>query len=455
MQRHASALSTLVALLVTVGGGGCGSSGSTIPESPATEPTAGAAGVGGQSSDDDARALTYHRDAAPVLNRYCTTCHRAGGLAPFRLDTYADAKQNAAVAAAAVLSHDMPPLPPDLGCRELDDPRVMPDEHRQRLLDWVTAGALEGDPNDIGAALPEPQDLLGPADVELDSGLDYVSEFPGTDEYRCFLLDTPIDEATDAIAFAVKSSNLAIVHHAFVEMVRPEQLDAVKALDAADDVPGWECFGGPGFDAVRVGGYVPGAQTKPYPNGTGVTVPAGARFVANVHYNFLNNRDANRLAIQMWKAKQPLSGSPRNVRLSNRTFVIPAGATGVSASDEANLVAAGDRRKLDQAVAGRAWGASGHMHLLGQAVRIDLIHADQTEECLLSIPAWDFHWQGDYRWKEPLTLVPGDTVRLTCTWDNSAEHQPTIDGVQQAPRTVRWGEKSTDEMCLGNLSVTD
>jgi hypothetical protein len=55
---------------------------------------------------------------------------------------------------------------------------------------------------------------------------------------------------------------------------------------------------------------------------------------------------------------------------------------------------------------------------------------------------------------DPLELRAGDTVRLTCRWDNSAANQPIVDGVQQQPREVRWGESSLDEMCLGGLTTT-
>ena len=35
-----------------------------------------------------------------------------------------------------------------------------------------------------------------------------------------------------------------------------------------------------------------------------------------------------------------------------------------------------------------------------------------------------------------------------CEYDNSAAHQPVVDGAQLAPRNVTWGEGSLDEMCL-------
>ena len=75
------------------------------------------------------------------------------------------------------------------------------------------------------------------------------------------------------------------------------------------------------------------------------------------------------------------------------------------------------------------------------------------ERTLLHIPAWDFHWQDVYYLVHPLRIGPGDTIRVSCTFDNSRSAQPVVGGRQLAPRYVLWGEGTTDEMCLGMLSV--
>jgi len=53
----------------------------------------------------------------------------------------------------------------------------------------------------------------------------------------------------------------------------------------------------------------------------------------------------------------------------------------------------------------------------------------------------------------PVTVGPGDTIRVSCTFDNSKADQPVIGAAQLQPRYVLWGEGTTDEMCLGMLSV--
>lgn len=58
-------------------------------------------------------------------------------------------------------------------------------------------------------------------------------------------------------------------------------------------------------------------------------------------------------------------------------------------------------------------------------------------------------WQMDYLFNEPVTLMAGDTIRATCGYDNSAGHQPVVNGVKRAqPITVGPGEGTADEMCL-------
>ena len=95
-----------------------------------------------------------------------------------------------------------------------------------------------------------------------------------------------------------------------------------------------------------------------------------------------------------------------------------------------------------------------HMHYLGTSGTLSVARDGVDEECMLHIPRWDFNWQGGYQFQEPMRVYPGDSLRLSCTWDNSEANQPVIDGQVAAPHDVQWGEGTTDEMCLGVLYLT-
>jgi hypothetical protein len=95
------------------------------------------------------------------------------------------------------------------------------------------------------------------------------------------------------------------------------------------------------------------------------------------------------------------------------------------------------------------------MHQIGSAIRVDLIRADGSKSCVINIPKWDFHWQGSYQFAQPIKVNAGDKLQTTCVWDNSAAHQPIVNGQPQQPKDVRFGEGSTDEMCLAGFTLTD
>jgi hypothetical protein len=88
------------------------------------------------------------------------------------------------------------------------------------------------------------------------------------------------------------------------------------------------------------------------------------------------------------------------------------------------------------------YGVAGHMHLRGVDISIELNPGSASARTLLHIPRWDFHWQDVYYLRKPVPVAPGDTVRVSCRFDDAG-----------SKRYVLWGEGTTDEMCLGLLSV--
>jgi tetratricopeptide (TPR) repeat protein len=62
---------------------------------------------------------------------------------------------------------------------------------------------------------------------------------------------------------------------------------------------------------------------------------------------------------------------------------------------------------------------------------------------LLSIPRWNIRWQDQYRYRTPLALPRGTTLRMRFVYDNSAANPSNR---FKPPRRVHWGPLSTDEM---------
>ena len=97
-------------------------------------------------------------------------------------------------------------------------------------------------------------------------------------------------------------------------------------------------------------------------------------------------------------------------------------------------------------------GAAGHMHLLGRKISIQTNPGTDEEKTLLRIPVWDFDNQGS-KPIDPVHLDAGDTVRVTCQHQQWLRDRLPAFATQREDRYVMWAEGSTDEMCLGMLSV--
>jgi hypothetical protein len=91
-----------------------------------------------------------------------------------------------------------------------------------------------------------------------------------------------------------------------------------------------------------------------------------------------------------------------------------------------------------------------HMHLLGRQATIEARLPNGDVRQLVRIDDWDFHWQGNYIFRERIILPAGTLVVMTAYYDNSLNNakNPT-----NPPVAVGWGERTIDEMCLTFLSV--
>jgi hypothetical protein len=393
-----------------------------------------AAGCGGGGSG----TVTYYKEVLPLVVQHCGGCHAPGGLAPFSLMSYDDARGYAGPVAIATRSGSMPPWPPAAGCGEFQNTRRLAPGDIDVFAAWHDAGAPAGNPADAPANLTPPATNLGAPSATLDPGVDYVPNRALTDDFHCFLVDPGLTAPKDLVGFDIHPGTRASVHHVLLFAVPPALLPLAQAEDDAEPGPGWTCFGGSGVGSAPnvpqvVGGWVPGAGGTAFPPPTGINLVAGTKVIIQVHYNLLTQRDViDRTTADLYYADAPVA-KPALVRpLGNTTFVIPPGVASQTVAAELPLMTPGVLR-----------GVVPHMHLHGTAIKLSLRRADGSSTCAIDIPHWDFHWQQFYYYVQPLLGSPGDALRLECTYDNSTGTEP-----------LTWGEATTDEMCTIFLYVT-
>lgn len=376
---------------------------------------------------------TWSRDVLPVVQQRCQGCHTTGGVAPFSLETYADAAPHVAAIASLVESRTMPPWKADDACRPLRDSRRLSDDELSVIVAWARGGAPEGDP---GQARPNPTSLpsLPWVDAELGMSSPYTPSAARPDDYRCFVIDPKLPGERDLIGYDIVPGQRSLVHHVLLYGVSRSE---AERLDAAEPGQGYTCFGGPGGEGALgtvYGAWVPGTSATRYPEGTGITMTTDNVIVMQIHYNTSHAADGHptheigpdlttiKLQLSPGRVEKPALIFP----IADLNFTIPPKtlnyATAVSFPFPAGAT---------------LYGMGPHMHTRGRKISVT---ADDT--CLVNIPSWDFNWQQAYQFQTPFALRPGIRLRLSCTWDNPGD------------KVVRWGEGTDDEMCLNYFYLT-
>jgi hypothetical protein len=383
-----------------------------------------------------AEDVTYTKDVAPILFAHCAGCHRPGEIGPFPLLTYKDAAKRADFLKDVVSERRMPPWKAEPGFGSFHDERRLTDAEITTIARWADTGAKEGDARD----LPPPKFTdgwqLGEPDLVLKMAEPFTVPAGGRDVFRCFVLPTNLAEDRSVAAVEFRPGNRRVVHHALFF------LDSTGAARHKEEAPGkgFPGFGGPGFlPTGTLGGWAPGATPRPLPDGMGRPLAKGSDLVLQVHYHPTGKEEQDQSQIGIYFTKKPAEKVVSGIPLLNRKIYIPAGI-------ERHKETATFTTPVDVEVIGIA----PHMHLLGREMKVTATTPDGKVVPLVWVKDWDFNWQGQYQYREPIKLPKGTRFDLEAVYDNSEKNARNPNS---PPKKVTWGEQTTDEMCLCAVQV--
>jgi mono/diheme cytochrome c family protein len=371
-------------------------------------------------------APTYHREVARILRDNCVECHRAGGVAPFALETYAQAKGRKAMVRFVVADGIMPPwfAAPDTGPWRND--RRLSEADKATLLTWIEHGAPEGDPRETPRAYGYPNGWrIGAPDLVFRMKEPYLVPAEGLVPQRYFEVTPEVAEDLWIQRLEVRPEARQVVHHVTVSYQAPlaPRRALRNALLPLADSPneGW----------TFLFGYLPGKGPRSYPDGIARFLPKGSRLRFDMHYtpNGTAVEDQTSFGIVLADRPPELVAESRN--FWNLDVSIPPMAKDVTFVKEYPLQHDVLLRSLTP-----------HMHLRGKSMVAELFRPDGTHERLLDIPAWDQDWQFNHVFREPRFAPGGSRVRVTATYDNSP-------GNPANPDPSAWvvdGPLTTDEM---------
>ena len=449
------------AALAVVAGVASAQLGAQAPKPPSTTaPTASA-------------TPTFAKEVAPIFYENCTNCHRPGEIAPMSLLTFKDARPWAKAIAAQVSKGTMPPWHADPAHGEFLNDRRLRQAEKDTLVKWANAGAPEGKASDLPAAPTYATEwTIGQPDAVFAMSEDYPIPAEGTIAYQYFEVPTNLTEDKWIQAMEVRAGNPSVLHHVIVYARTPPPAAPAAPPAAATTtaqagprpapvfifkpgtgIPPGQSGGTPNPDAKpgpndrpaprrmgpTIGGFAPGQFMRVYQEGTAMKLPAGSTLILQSHYTANGKATTDRTRIAVKYAKSRPQTEVRFGSLINGGFTIPAGAPEHRVDAEMTL---------GQDVT--MWSMLPHTHVRGVRWTYEAIYPDGRKETILSVPKYDFNWQTDYVFKQPLKLPKGTTLHATAWYDNSKNNKSNPDPTKD----VRWGDQTWEEMMFTGLTFS-
>jgi hypothetical protein len=378
--------------------------------------------------------VTFSRDVAPILYRHCVSCHRPGEVAPFPLLSYHDAAKRAALIATVTASRYMPPWQPERGYGRFAGERRLSDADIATLRQWSENGAPEGSAADLPPPPQFPEGWqLGPPDLTARMPKPLAIPADGPDLYECIVIPLHLTEDKYVRAIEFRPQTRSVVHHALF------LLDAGHIARRNGET--YACFGTPGFlPSGALGGWSPGMQPARMPDGLQMILRKGSDLVLQVHYHPSGKPETDQSELGLYFTNSPPTKWVADIALVSRAIDIPAG-------DPAYTV----RDHFTTPVDVEAVGIIPHAHYICRDMKGWAILPDGRKVWLLWIRNWNFNWQEQYRYAEPVKLPAGTRLEMEFTYDNS-ESNPR--NPNHPPQRVVWGPGTTDEMAGLHVQVT-
>ncbi|HET6325892.1 MAG TPA: redoxin domain-containing protein [Planctomycetaceae bacterium] len=430
--------------------------------------------------------VTYSNQVVRLLNERCVSCHRPGEIGPFAMTKYQEVAGWGEMIAEVVRDQRMPPWHANPAYGHFSNENVLSKAEKETLYAWVEAGCPEGNPAELP---PAPKFTEGWLLERKPDSVVYMTKEPvdvkaeGVEPYRFYVADPGFKEDKWVKSAQCLPSNPSVVHHIIVFIAAPDvadkiienqkrQLEALaqakasgkspeqlraqfraermaraKKSKAAAGKPGSKKpaqadEGGQGDISASdlLCGFAPGTRPFLAPDGMAKLVPAGWKFIFQMHYTPNGTAQKDRSSIGLLF----VDGNTVKDRLvttntANFQFEIPAQAEDYQV--EAQKKFAQDTLFI---------GMYPHMHMRGKAFRYELTYPDGKKEVLLDVPHYDFNWQNWFKLEKPLLIPAGSNLLCTAHFDNSSNNLCNPD----PSKPVRWGDQTWEEMMIGWYDVS-
>jgi hypothetical protein len=364
--------------------------------------------------------ITYVKDVAPILEAKCVACHEEGGIGPFAMTSYEMAKGFAPMIRDVIRTDRMPPFHADPHVGKFSNDRRLTPEETKTLVHWIDQGAPRGEGKDplgtkhlVAAEWP-----LGKPDIVL-TVPSYTIPASGVVDYQHPWVINPLTEGRWLKASTIKVDSRQAVHHILTGFMA----EAPKAGQQAFENR-W---------GASVGSYAVGAESEVAPDDAGTFIPPGGAIGFQNHYTPFGKEVVthSKIGLYFYKPGETPDIVMHNNQIVNNAIVLPPGD-----GHHAEIA------YMEFPKAALLYSAFPHAHYRATSSDLWIRYPDGKQKLLLTLPRYDFGWQGHYNFATPIPIPAGSKLIAHYVYDNSKSNPHNPD----ASKTVVWGDQSFEEM---------
>ncbi|MGB2625604.1 MAG: tetratricopeptide repeat protein [Candidatus Acidiferrum sp.] len=380
-------------------------------------------------------SVTFNRDIAPIIFKYCAPCHRPGEAGPFPLLTYDDTAKFARQIAYITKQRIMPPWLPAPGDYKFQGELKLTDEQIGLFQKWSDEGAPQGVTADLPVA---PQFVngwqLGKPDLILKARKPHTLPATGSDNYWNFIFPADIEGTKWVKSIEIRPGEKRVVHHANILV---DRLNSSRAQEKnpGDGFAGMELrIESESFDPdSHLFFWKPGSVPHEEPPGMALRLEPGNDFVLNTHLQPSGKPEVIEPSIGLYFTDKPATKFPILLELQNDAALdIPAGVANFPVSDSFTM-------PTDVSLL----AIYPHAHYLGKELKATALMPDGLKKTLIFIPRWDLNWQAVFYYEQPVFLPKGTVVSMEYVYDNS---EANTANPFRPPQRAHGGNRTTDEM---------
>jgi hypothetical protein len=370
------------------------------------------------------------------------------------LVTYEETRPWAKSIRQRVLARQMPPWHIDktIGVQKFKNDISLSDEQVDMIVNWVDAGAPQGDPKDM----PAPRQWndnnewkgmkdLGPPDLIVKSE-PYTMPAKHQDVWWRPVSKIPLTEPRWLRAVEIRPGTIQgrkITHHAVTYLVQDDPDSVAPGTDAALNARPFlmEWAIGKGYDL-----HGPDA---------GKLLLPGSQISWDIHLHAVGEEIRDDVEIALWLY-------PKGQEPKHRTFLTgfqalrgfqnsKAAGTTRNVDIPPNTIASSDNFTVLQKAA-RLENFQPHMHLRGKAMAVEAILPDGTVQTVSYVGRFNFNWMTNYIYDDDAAPVfpKGTVIHVTAWYDNTSANLNNPDPEQW----VGFGDRTVDEMGHAWMNVT-